>query len=342
MPRSQASFYARFRSPEVSRWLSGLLRRVPIDDQGQATIGPRQIYILPTRAGMGYGLLLFVTLLGALNYQNNLGLLFTFVMAGVSLVSMHHAWFNLLRLRLRAQPGAPVFAGQAVRFTVTLEDLRERERGALCLRAAMGARRSPARPNPVCTDLPAGGSARLVLPVATERRGPLPLREVVVETRYPLGLFRAWSVVAADAVATVYPRPASRAGAPPKLTSVDHNASGDQGTGADDFVGPRAYAPGDSPRRIDWKALARERGLLVKQFGGDRAARVWLDWSALPPVDDETRIALLARQVLDAAEQNLVYGLRLPGLSVERGQGDAHKHRCLTVLAGFRREDDPS
>ncbi|WPL19345.1 hypothetical protein Thiowin_04462 [Thiorhodovibrio winogradskyi] len=306
-----------------------LLRRVPVDAQGQATIGARHIFILPTRAGLGYGLLLLVTLLGALNYQNNLGLLFTFVMAGVSLVSMHHAWFNLLRLRVRAQPGAPVFAGQDAQFLITLDDPRERERGALCLRGA------------ACIDLPAGGMARVALPVPTERRGPLPLGEVLLETRYPLGLFRAWSLVSVDAVAIVYPRPAPQASAPPQLTSVDHNASGDQGTGADDFVGARAYAPGDSLRRIDWKALARERGLVVKQFGGDRAARVWLDWSALPPVDDETRIALLCRQVLNASEQNLVYGLRLPGLSVERGQGDAHKHRCLSTLAGFRCDHAP-
>ncbi len=311
----------------VSSWFSSLLRRVPVDGQGQATIGPRQIYIVPTRAGLGYGLLLFVTLLGALNYQNNLGLLFTFMMAGVSLVSMHHAWFNLLRLRVSAQPGAAVFAGQEAQFSVTLEDLRERQRGALCLRGGS------------CTDIPAGGIARVELSVPTDRRGPLPLGEVLLETRYPLGLFRAWSLVSVEAVSTVYPRPAPQASAPPQLTSVDHNASGDQGTGADDFVGSRDYTPGDSLRRIDWKALARERGLVVKQFGGDRAARVWLDWVALPPVDDETRIALLCRQVLNASEQNLVYGLRLPGLSVERGQGDAHKHRCLTVLAGFRCED---
>jgi len=121
---------ARRRRYGRASWLASLLRRVPVDAQGQATIGAREIYILPTRAGMGYALLLFVTLLGALNYQNNLGLLFTFAMAGVSLVSMHHAWFNLLRLRVRAQPGAPVFAGQHARFVLHVEDGRERERGA--------------------------------------------------------------------------------------------------------------------------------------------------------------------------------------------------------------------
>lgn len=312
------------RGGRLTRWFGSLMRRVPLDAQGTATTGSRHIYILPTRAGMSYALLLFVTLLGALNYQNNLGLLFTFVMAGVSFVSMHHAWFNLLNVRVRAQPGAPVFAGQEARFVISLEDARDRERRGLCLRGAE------------CIDLPAGGIGRLEYRVPTERRGPLPLREILLETRYPLGLFRAWVVVAVDAVGTVYPRPAPAASAPPQLTSIDHNARGDRGTGADDYVGARNYTPGDPLRRIDWKALARERGLVVKQFGGDQAARVWLDWAALPQVDDETRIALLCRQVLDASEQDLVYGLRLPGLSIERGQGDAHKHRCLTTLAEFR------
>lgn len=317
----------RARGGWLARGFGALLRRVPVDAEGQASIGARQIYILPTRAGLGYALLLFVTLLGALNYQNNLGLLFTFVMAGVSLVSMHHAWFNLLRVRLSARPGAPVFAGQEARFMVVIEETGGRARGALCVRGGD------------CADLPGGGRVSLSIGVPSRRRGPLPLGEVVLETRYPLGLFRAWSLVRVDAVVTVYPRPAAHAGVPPQLISIDHNARGDQGTGADDFVGPRAYAPGDSLRRIDWKALARERGLMVKHFGGDRAARLWIDWAATPPLDDESRIALLCRQVLDAAEQNLVYGLRLPGLSIARGQGDAHKHQCLSALAGFRGED---
>jgi uncharacterized protein (DUF58 family) len=115
---------------------------------------------------------------------------------------------------------------------------------------------------------------------------------------------------------------------------VDHRASGDQGTGADDFVGPRPYRPGDSPRQLDWKALARERGLVVKQFGGDHAARVWLDWHQHGGGVEE-RLSRLARQVIQAHEQGLSFGLRLPGRLIEHGRGDAHKHRCLEALALF-------
>jgi uncharacterized protein (DUF58 family) len=170
----------------------------------------------------------------------------------------------------------------------------------------------------------------------TVKRGLLAPDEITLETRYPLGLFRAWTLVRVDAETLVYPRPAKQAPAPAQLASIDHDGQGDQGAGAEDYVGSRDYQPGDPLRRLDWKAYARERGLIVRQFGGDRAARVWLDWAQLPPADDETKLGLLCRQVLDAAEENIVYGLRLPGETIERARGDAHKHRCLAALARFR------
>lgn len=311
----------------LARRFTALQRRAPRDAQGSALITARQIYILPTRAGLGYGVLLFVTLIGALNYQNNLGLLLTFLAISVTLVSMHHAWFNLLQLRVSAQAGAPVFCGQPARFVVTLTDTRQRARLGLGVRGAAG-----------LITVPAGGQAALELYLPTQRRGLLPLTEVRVETRYPLGLFCAWSWAEVAAVGLVYPRPAPRAAVPSSWATLDPEGQGDQGSGVEDYVGPRPYRAGDSLRRVDWKALARERGLIVKQFGGDRAARLWLDWSHLPPGDPEWKLSLLCRQVLDAAGQDLVYGLRLPGVIVARGRGDAHRHRCLAALARFGSE----
>jgi uncharacterized protein (DUF58 family) len=184
--------------------------------------------------------------------------------------------------------------------------------------------------------LATGGEAQVELSRATERRGVLALDRVVVETRYPFGLFRAWSVLHPQAQVLVYPKPAPRAPQPPMVARFDQQGRGDLGTGAEDFVGPRTYRPGDSPRQLDWKAFARERGLIVKQFGGDQSARVWLDWDALPAADAEQRLSLLARQVLDADALNYSYGLRLPGVNVDHGRGGRHKHRCLATLARLR------
>jgi uncharacterized protein (DUF58 family) len=298
-------------------------RRTPPPRNAQATTHHRRIYILPSRAGLGYGLILMATLLGALNYQNNLGLLLTFVMISTALVSMHHCWFQLLGLQVQARDGLPVFAGETARFGVQVRETSNKARPQLAVSGGA----------PFA--LAAGADAQLELPRPAPRRGSLQLDHVVLETRYPFGLFRAWTQLQLRAEVLVYPRPISRAPQPPMLAHFDQQGRGNLGVGAEDFVGPRAYRPGDSPKHLDWKVFARERGLVVKQFGGDRSARVWLDWNEVPHRDAEQRLSLLARQVLDADGLNYSYGLRLPGVCIDPDRGARHRHRCLAALARF-------
>lgn len=303
------------------------LRRAPCDGQGVARVSARQIYILPTTMGLMLGLVLTLMLLGSLNYQNNLGLLFTFLFVAVALVAMHHTWFALLGLRVQVRGGAPVFAGQRASFAVDLHNDRRGPRGDLVVRA--GGEEHP----PVF--LPGLDLARVQVGLPSRRRGWLDLPEVRIDTRYPLGLFRAWCYARTQARVLVYPSPAARAPDLPLAPARRLGPEGGLGEGAGDFVGSRGYRPGDPPRHLDWKALARGRGLVLKQFGGDQAVEVWLDLRHLEGGNLEMRLGLLCRQVLDAAGQGLAFGLRLPGLEVPLGEGEDHKHRCLAALATF-------
>ncbi|MGB5834641.1 MAG: DUF58 domain-containing protein [Thiohalocapsa sp.] len=291
--------------------------------QSVAVTNPRQVYILPTRAGLGYAGVLLAMLLGSLNYQNNLALFLTFVMIAAAVVSMHHCWFHLLKLRLAARHGVDVFVGQTARFHIAIDEAGGRARSAICVRDG------------ACFEVASGGRSDVQIRRPAQRRGALQLEKVVLETRYPFGLFRAWTSLPLAATVLVYPAPSRWAPEPGKVAVSEHRGRGDLGTGADDFIGTRNYRPGDSPRQVDWKALARERGLVVKQFGGDRAVRVLIDWQQLRTGDIETRLSLLARQILDAHERGLSYGLRLPGLEVEQDRGEGHKHRCLAALARY-------
>ena len=300
-----------------------LLHRPAQQARTSAITSSRRIYILPTGAGLAYACILFATLLGSLNYQNNLGLFLTFLMTSASLVSMHHCWFHLLGLRLTARDGTPVFCGQTAYFPVVIDAPAGRPRLGLCVRDAG------------CVDLPPAEPVQVMVARPTRRRGELALEQVVIETRYPLGLFRAWTTVRLRAAVLVYPTPAPRGPEPARVAAFEHRAQGNLGIGADDFVGPRSYRPGDSPRQLDWKALARERGLVVKQFGGDQAARIRIDWDQVRAGDDEARLSLLTRQVLDAHGQGLNYALRLPSVDIDYDRGDRHKHLCLAALARY-------
>ncbi|WP_296805108.1 DUF58 domain-containing protein [Thiocapsa sp.] len=321
--------WTRFRA----RRFSNLFRRVARGGDGVARVGSRQIYILPTGNGLRFAAVLFVMLLGSLNYQNNLGLLFTFFLASVALVAMHHTWFNLLGLSVQARGGQPVFVGDDTSFEVVVGTEGKRARYDIGIPAGETRHQSIA--------IPGRDSGTIRIAQTTLRRGLAALDEVTVETRYPLHLFRAWCYVKTDATTLVYPKPAQVAPEPGSAAGDTEPRRRQGSEGMEDYLGPRGYRDGDSPRQIDWKAYARERGLVVKQFGGDEGQEVWIDWAGLTAADPEIRISVLTRQVLDAAEAQVRFGLRLPGLEEAPGRGAGHLQRCLTHLALYDHANDP-
>jgi uncharacterized protein (DUF58 family) len=85
---------------------------------------------------------------------------------------------------------------------------------------------------------------------------------------------------------------------------------------------------------VAWKAAARSHELLTKQFTGEAAAELWLDWRLLPPgLGVEQRLSVLAGWVLAAERRGVNYGLRLPGVAVATGRGDSHCAAALQALA---------
>ncbi len=301
-----------------------LLRPARTSAGGTAVLGPRQVYILPTRAGLLHAVLLACMLIGSINYSLNLGYALTFLLAGLGLVAMLHAWRNLTGLQLQAACPAPVFAGQHSQFRITLGNPRRDARHAVTVMAQGAA--------PVLADIAATGQTTLDISLPARQRGWLPLPRCTAAGEFPLGLFRAWAHAELPARCLVYPSPAAPGTPWPQAAYTD--GSGRHGSGDDgDFSGLREHREGDSPRRVDWKASARSESLLAKQFEGSAGGTIWLDWKMTPGRDGEARIAQLTRWVLDAQAAGMRFGLRLPGRDIAPDAGPAHLHACLQALA---------
>lgn len=289
-----------------------------------------RIYILPTRHGMVFALVLLVMLLGSINYNNSLGFALTFLLASMSMVSILHTYRNLVGLRIHSVRAEPVFSGQHARFPLVVEAARLPHRYAVAVLGADG--------HVEVADIPflEGARATLVLRVPTQRRGIQRPGRAKIFTEYPLGLFRAWSWVEPQATGLVYPRP--EAAPPPALDGNPEagDALDDRRPGTEDFRGLRDYQPGDSMRHIAWKQLAACEEVLTKEFGGSASTTVWLDWHTLDGLDVEARLSRLCRWVLDSHQAGHRYGLRMPDQIIQPDTGKDHRQRCLAALALFR------
>ncbi len=291
----------------------------------------RNIYILPTRAGFLFAGTLLLLLVGSINYQLNLGYLLTFVLAGSGVVSMHLTHGTLRGLTLHLHPVAAVHAGEAALLELVLTSP-----GAA--RWGIGLRIESAPPSTLTwTDVPAGGQAGVQLSFVPKRRGQHDVPTLIAETRFPLGLFRAWTVWRPAAQLLVYPQP-ERPPAPLPAASPMAGGPGQprRSEGAD-FEGIRGYRRGDPLKLVVWKKAARalEAGgeLVSRDSSSSTNWQLWLEWQRCAGLADEDRLSRLAAWVLAAHRAGVTYGLRLPGLELARGQGEAQRRASLEALA---------
>jgi uncharacterized protein (DUF58 family) len=309
------------RSPRFANWLYGFTP----PERGTVVLVHRRVYIVPSRLGWIFAATVGILLVGSINYAMQLGFGLTFLLAGMGLAGMVHTARNLARIAVSAGRAEPVFAGESAQFRLYLEGRSAFERPSILARHLESG-------SQLVVDIPPASAAEVVLAVPATRRGWLPLGRVMLETRFPLGLFRAWSYVEPEARCLVYPRP-ERSPLPPPSAEAVAGALRSPTPGNDDFAGLRAWQRSDSPRHVAWKAVARSEDMLTKQFTGEAAAQLWLDWRSLGALGIEQRLSRLAGWVLHAESAGLHYGLRLPGVEIAPGRGDAHRADCLQALA---------
>lgn len=307
---------------QLFRWRS--------DGSEPFTLGQRRIFIIPSPGGLLFAAVLVVMLFGAINYNLALGHALVFLLAGIGLAGMIHTFRNLYGLIIRPGRAEPVFAGELAHFPIQLANDRPTPRLALELAAAPGLT--------VTAAVDAGEVQRIAIPLPAAQRGWLALPRIRLATRYPLGLFTAWSYLQPDMRCLVYPRPIATPlppAAAPAMGSTRHGESGQE-----DFAGFRERQPADSPRHVAWKIDARLAGaspLYVKQFAGGSDAELVFDWQDADPNQSvEIRVGILTGWVVAAAASGLRYGLILPAALVAPASGDAHYRRCLETLALFR------
>ncbi len=324
-----AALRRRFRT-----WWQGRLKRTDTLELTQ-----RNVYILPTGPGWMLAVTLVVLLIASINFQLNLGYLFTFMLAGSAVIGMHISHATLRGLTLHLKQPQPQFMGSSAVLEVQLTSQRSTPRYGIGIAVHSGDDPSAhAEHHWAWTDVPAQGQAVVHIAFQPQRRGLHPVPTLTAETRFPLGTFRVWTYWRPAAQLLVYPAPEST---PPPLPAGEPRATGkghatSQGIG--EFDGVRAYRRGDPLKLVVWKKAAKSLGsgaddLVSRDAQQSHRQELWLDVAHAQLPDLEARISRVTAWVLQADRLGLEYGLRVPGREIPPANGAAHRVQCLEALA---------
>ena len=301
------------------RWAA---RRAP--RAAQVILKHRTIYVFPGKQGAAFLFLAMLIWLLGTNYQNNLILSFSFFLISLMLVSVIHVFKNLLGLTF--VPDATLYAtvGDRAPFDITISSQHGNTHQGLQLVAGDA--------EPVIVHLTAGQKRQVRLTVTAGRRGWLKLPRIVAKSYYPLGLIRSWAYVELDHRVLVFPKPIASDSPPLGAGQGDEGTQVSQARG-DEFQGFQTYQPGSPLSQIAWKQFARGAGLHLKDYRALQSQRAWLDWFAINSGDTELRLAQLSYWVNYFSENNIEFGLLLPGKTIAMGGGEVHRLAALTALA---------
>ena len=284
------------------------------------------IKCFPTRYGWLFVVALLGMLIGSINYNNNLGFLFTFLLGSMLLVSLVHSYRNIRGIAVDEIQALPVFETQDAIFELKLH---------LLPRQRMAVRFSLDDSEKVMVDTMLGSFVRVSVALPARKRGRISPRELHITSEYPFGLFGFHTTCQLFTDCLVYPKPVPVQ----KLSMQDllqaHSSQGDALDSVEDFKGLRTFQNGDATQHIFWKAFSKGQGLMVKEFMGNTSPCLCLSWEKIKQENVEKKLSVLCGMVLKAHGMKLKYGISLPGHLITPDKGEHHKHACLRALALF-------
>ena len=300
----------------------------------QSIIKENRIYILPSGRGFMFLGLIVVLILTAATYNNNLIFILAFFLFSIFFVSMLQTHYNLKGVRLTYVGCEDAFQGDSMSLLFHLEQKRARHKKAIRIRA--NSRKFTTLKGGYEEMRPHETTRATRVEILAWKRGKHRVPEMVVETLYPLGIFRAWTVFRPEGEMMVYPRAEASLTLEPGVFDLGESELGMRSTPDGDFGELKNYLPGESYHQIAWKHYARTGELYTKVHWGSEHKHYVIPWN--PPLNGEFEkyLMTLSGWVKMATEENASFELETPMTKIEPGTGVEHARLCWRALAVVR------
>ena len=304
-----------------------------VDKRNPPTHGTRlhrkNLFVFPSPVGFGFLLLTVLIWLLGTNYQNNIILALAYTQISLFIVVILNTYMNLSGLHIHISSVKPCHVGEFIEVGMELRSSNKHgsNRVQLCWYG-----------QPVnVVDVSYGEVSSAIVYCKVDKRGLFRPGRLLIDSRFPMGLVRCWSWMNTDLSALVYPSIIENTSQPSEVGREQAGEGTDLRAG-DDFWGLKPYQAGEPLRHIAWKHYAKGKGLYSKEYAESVNADTWIMWSQFFDGDVELTLGRICYWALKLHNDQIPFGLTLPGIDIKIDSGLEHKEKVLYALAMF----DPS
>ncbi|MGH9406912.1 MAG: DUF58 domain-containing protein [Terriglobia bacterium] len=231
-----------------------------------------------TREGAIYLLTTGLITVASVNTGNNLLFMILAALLAGMLVSGVLSKTTLAGIKLDLALPEHIFAGETVRAQVTVTNTK-RFMPSYSVTAGSGARTETAGKNILASPVyapyvPAGGSLKEVVELRFARRGRYRQDAFVISTKFPFSVLRRKRRISAAREILVLPAIESSERFEKVIPLVRGDIESARKGHGSDLYGLRDYQDGDSASHVDWKASAKTRKLIVRDFTREEENRL--------------------------------------------------------------------
>ena len=295
-------------------------------------LAPDKTYIFPTGFGFAFGLLSFILLVMAIGYGNNILYFFVFLLVSMGMTTSYLTNKNIESVKIDELKSTLLYAHENNMLVAHIDNQNKKNAALWDLEFRVEHLKKDIKEIHTLSEVEKTGY--LTVNWIPERRGQVRAPRILMQSRFPFKLLRAWKYYHRPVEFLVFPE---RRGKENLVSLLGFQSNRDEMAKLENeglFRDYREFQNSDSPARIDWKRSVKHQKHLVKNYekSGDR--KILIDWDMTASLPDfEDRISQMALWVDLCHQRNEMFSLRIKNFQTDYFASPSHYKTCMEKLA---------
>ena len=287
-------------------------------------LNSKRTYIIPTGLGFTFSFVTFLSFIIALTFGHPFSYFITFFSLSIIIVCAFET--NSAIFRLKSFYFSDEFIECGSETDISFEISRHELKGVKGFNTRVEGQKT------LKHSILSKKNTRVRATISKEKCGVFKSPRISIHTTYPLGLFKSWKYIEPSNSVIVYPSRVEKLDFQSRtnvLRGAENTVKENTQT-KEEFLDHRVFRDTDSWKHIDWKAYARGRGLLTKNFSGNESSVMTLEVTSHSKLE---YLGVITNELFNNYELSIKTIFMLDGEIVSEGSSPQHLHKCLRLLS---------